>query len=226
MDTDGSGRHEYSHIELDFFGSGGNEIFSNSSNFRIRHAYGEIGPFGAGQTWTNFMHLSGYPTTVDFGGPMGTSFIRQAQVRYTLPLGDGRLSFSAENPEATGFANSTDRLPDFTARYHWTGSNAALEASTVLRRLSFDDGVHSDSEFGYGLLLGSNISFGSTRLLGGGIWGDGIGRYLYPASGSPAGSGIGAAFINDDNQLETIEARGVVAGIEQSWTPTFSTHVS
>ena len=31
-------------IESDFFGQGGNQTFSNSTTFRLRHAYGEIGP--------------------------------------------------------------------------------------------------------------------------------------------------------------------------------------
>lgn len=209
-------------IELDFFGSGGNEVFSNSSNFRIRHAYGEIGPLLAGQYWSNFMQFVAYPGTVDFGGPMGVSFIRQAQLRYSMPLGGGTLSVSAENPEQTGFANAQDEMPDFTARYAWSGGNAALEASTVLRRLAYDDGVNSDSEFGYGLLLAGNYSFGATKVMAGGIYGDGIGRYLYFASGSADGTeGIGAAVIDENGNLDTVEAYGLVFGIEQQWTPTF-----
>ena len=42
-------------LEGDFFGSGGNEVFSNSASFRLRHAWAEIGNFGVGQFWTNFM---------------------------------------------------------------------------------------------------------------------------------------------------------------------------
>lgn len=37
-------------IEGDFFGSGGNQNVSNSTGFRLRHAYGEIGRLLAGQT--------------------------------------------------------------------------------------------------------------------------------------------------------------------------------
>jgi hypothetical protein len=215
------------HFEADFFGSGGNEVFSNSSNFRIRHAYGELGPYLAGQTWSNFMHFAAYPSTVDFGGPMGVSFIRQAQVRYTMPLGDGKLSVSAENPEATGFAGAEDDLPDLTARYQWDGDNATIETAVVLRRLAYEDDFGSDSEFGYGLMLAGNYRIGDTTLMLGGIYGDGVGRYLYPASGSDDGqSGIGAAYIDDDGSLETIEAYGIVAAIEQRWSPNFRSVLS
>ena len=37
----------------------------------------------AGQYWTNFGTLAAYPGTVDFEGPSGITFIRQAQVRWT-----------------------------------------------------------------------------------------------------------------------------------------------
>lgn len=91
------------HIEGDFFGSGGNEAFSNSTGFRLRHAYGEVGPVLAGQFWTLFMPIESYPGTVDFQGPAGIPFIRQAQLRYTADLGDGlKLAGSLENSEFNG----------------------------------------------------------------------------------------------------------------------------
>ena len=43
-----------SFIEGDFYG-GGNQSFSNSTSFRLRHAYITYGNWGFGQTWSNFM---------------------------------------------------------------------------------------------------------------------------------------------------------------------------
>jgi len=60
---------------------------SNSHGFRLRHAYGTLGNFLAGQTWTNFMNPSSLPETLDFGGPVGQIFDRQAQVRWTQSFG-------------------------------------------------------------------------------------------------------------------------------------------
>lgn len=173
------------------------------------------------------MHIAAYPATVDFGGLMGVSFLRQAQLRYTMPLGDGSFSVSAENPEATGFANPQDELPDFTVRYHCSNDNATIEAAAVLRRLAYENDTGSDEELGYGLLLAGNYRFGDTTLMGGVINGDGIGRYLYPADGSSDGqTGIGAAFIDTNGDLETIEAYGIVVGVEQQWMPSFKTVLS
>ncbi|GGX86231.1 hypothetical protein GCM10007160_11870 [Litchfieldella qijiaojingensis] len=218
------------HIEGDFFGGGGNEVFSNSRGFRLRHAYGEVAGFLAGQTWSNFMHFTAYPTTVDFDGPVGVSFIRQAQVRYTLPVGPGNLSFAAENPESTGFPGSRDTAPDVTARYHWTGDQAAVETAALVRRLETDDAAASsdDSTIGYGLMLAGSIDVtNSTTLMAGAIYGDGVGRYLYTANGVDDGSdSIGAAFIDADGELDTIEAYGFNVAATQQWTDKFSSVLS
>lgn len=111
-------------VEGDFFGADGNETSSNSHNFRLRHAYGSIGNFSAGQYWSNFINEAAFPETLDFGGPVGEIFVRQAQVRWTQPFTDGDWSVSAENPEslfaqprtATLFRSDRDQYPDLTAR--------------------------------------------------------------------------------------------------------------
>lgn len=218
------------HIEGDFFGGGGNEVFSNSRSFRLRHAYGEVAGLLAGQTWSNFMHFTAYPTTVDFDGPVGVSFIRQAQLRYTVPFGDSALSFAAENPEATGFDGSRDTAPDLTVRYQWDGDNAGLETAVLGRRLETDDAAASsdDSTIGYGLMLAGRYDVTpSTTLMAGGIYGEGVGRYLYTANGVEDGSdSIGAAFIDADGELDTIEAYGFNVAATQQWTDRFSSVLS
>ena len=94
------------HVEFDFYGADGNESVSNSHGFRLRHAYGTLGPLLAGQTWTNFMYVPSLPETLDFGGPVGQIFDRQAQVRWTQPFGGsgslaaGQWSVALENPES------------------------------------------------------------------------------------------------------------------------------
>ena len=122
------------HLEGDFYGSGGNETFSNSTGLRLRHAYATFGRWTFGQTWTNFMDLVAYPSTVDFFGPIGKSFVRQGQIRYTLLNG---LAFSLENPETDGDGAlgrlressggpATDRFPDIVVA--WRGGPGGLLA--------------------------------------------------------------------------------------------------
>lgn len=213
-------------LEGDFFGAGGNEVFSNSRTFRIRHAYGSIGGFGAGQTWTNFMQFTAYPSTVDFNGPMGTSFLRQAQVRYTTrSAGGAEWSVALENPEATGFASPKDRFPDVTGRVNWQGERWGFEASAVVRFLEYDTGTASDTANGYGVMVSGRYRIADTTLMGNVIGGDGIGRYLYPAFGT-ASTGIGEARIAGDGSLDTIKAWGGQVAIMQQWTTIFSSVLS
>ena len=88
------------HIQGDFFGTGGNQLISNSNSFRLRLAYGRLGPVLAGQTWSNFTALHAHPETLDFSGSTGDLFNRQGQIRYTHSFGGGTaLVFSVENPE-------------------------------------------------------------------------------------------------------------------------------
>jgi hypothetical protein len=108
-----------SYVEGDFYGAAGNESVSNSNGLRVRHAYGTLGGLLAGQTWTTFSDVDAYPETVDFGGPVGRIFARQAQVRWTQPFSSGQWSIALENPETvatlpngTQFRADDDRLPD------------------------------------------------------------------------------------------------------------------
>jgi hypothetical protein len=213
------------HLEGDFFGAGGNEVFSNSRTFRLRHAYGSFGGLLFGQSWTNFMQFTAYPDTVDFNGPMGTSFVRQAQVRYTGKAGSSEWSVSLENPEATGFTVVKDRFPDATARWKFQEGGFGLEVSGVARFFEYETLTQSDTANGYGVRVSASYAIGGFKLMGNVIGGDGIGRYLYP-SASSGGTGIGEAFIDAAGQLETVEASGAQIAIAQKWTPNFSSGLS
>ena len=75
-------------IQTDFFGtSPGSPGGNNTSNMRLRQAYGTLGNFLFGQTWTNFTDLDDQAETLDFFGPAGTIVSRQAQVRYSYRAG-------------------------------------------------------------------------------------------------------------------------------------------
>lgn len=138
------------YIEGDFFGAGGNELVSNSTSLRLRHAYGTIGNLLVGQTWGTFMHLGSLADTIDFAGPAGVWFTRQAQIRYTIPFSGGwKIDLAVENPQSAALVNTTtaggaavftgfgpggfvgsglggagqqeDRIPDFVAKVTFAG---------------------------------------------------------------------------------------------------------
>ena len=134
------------YIETDFFGADGNESSTNSNGLRVRHAYGALGRLLAGQTWSNFFDEQAYIETLDFGGPAGEIFVRQAQVRWTEKLAHGDWSVSAENPEslvavpgnATPFRADSDHSPDFTARVRHTLGGATYSAGALVRNIHVD----------------------------------------------------------------------------------------
>ena len=218
-------------IEGDFEGVGGNELTSNSSAFRLRHAYGELGPVLGGQTWSNFMDPQSIPETVDFNGPAGQIFIRQAQLRYMQPLFiSSRISFAVENPEGDFFArgnagnppptgaaalgsssNALNEVPDFTAQYLTNRPWGHVAVSALARQIQAN--VHA-KDFGYGLSLGVKVNtFGKDQLFVQASGGTGIGRYLLDGVGS------GAAF-NGTTLLNSQTAFGGFAAYQHWWTET------
>ena len=139
------------YIEGDFYGADGNESVSNSSGLRLRHAYGILGHFLGGQTWTNFMYVPSLPETLDFGGPVGQIFDRQAQVRWTQSfdgsdsLAGGQWSVSLENPESVltvpggaNFRADDDRFPDITGQVVFNTSMGKIALLGILREIRGD----------------------------------------------------------------------------------------
>ncbi len=214
------------HLEFDFFGGGGNEIFSNSYSPRLRHAYGTWNGWTVGQTWSNFMPIESYPSTVDFNGPAGIPFIRQAQLRYTFKVSDSvAISASLENSEFSGrdaagpISESTtagiraglDELPDFTLAASWKGDKAFVKLATVVRK--FGSPTSNDTATGWGVNLSGNASLWEGGMIYGSLsYGDGIGRYMINGFAQDA-------FIDGAGQIQTIEASGATFGVSQAISP-------
>ncbi len=135
-------------VEWDFYGGGGNEVVSNSSNDRLRHIKIDYKNWTVGQTWSTFMPLAALPEALDFGGPhVGEVFIRQTMIRYTK----GGLQLAVENPETNGDgdigapssavgvsgaqADPKESIPDFIARYTAKGDWGQLTLGGLLRKV-------------------------------------------------------------------------------------------
>jgi hypothetical protein len=74
--------------------------FTNSNGFRLRQAYGALGPFLAGQTFDLFRDAQSEGETLDFGGDSTTGRTRVPQVRYTLDFGNGLTwAMDAQEPQ-------------------------------------------------------------------------------------------------------------------------------
>ncbi|MCG7531506.1 porin [Psychrobium sp. MM17-31] len=138
-------------IEMDFYGGGGNEIISNSSHPRIRHAFVKYDKWLMGQTWSTFMNTSAIAETVDFAGAtMGLVFNRQGQIRYT----NGGLQLSIENPETWGTdihgdaaSTANDKIPDIVGKYTFKGDWGNVSVGAVFQKV--DSEVSNETGIGY-----------------------------------------------------------------------------
>jgi hypothetical protein len=176
------------YVEGDFFGAAGNETVSNSNGFRVRHAYGTLGGLLAGQTWSTFVDVNAYPETLDFGGPVGLAFARQAQVRWTQPFGKGQWSIALENPETivslpngTLFRADDDRVPDVAAMVRFDTGAGKYSIAAVARELRLDSaGAPASRAQKHGAAIGFNgvvPLFGLDDVRFSAYYGNAIGRY-------------------------------------------------
>lgn len=209
------------HLEFDLFGTSGNESVSNSHNLRVRHAYGSIGPLLAGQTWSNFMAVSALPETLDFGGPAGQTFVRQAQIRWTQPFSGGQWSIALENPETvvtrpdgTTFRADDDRAPDLTGNLGFKTAFGDYTFTALVRQIRVDSGANPaavDSKVGGAIAVyGVVPTTGKDTFNFGVSAGNAVGRYW--------GGLLTDGFIDPAGHLDLPDQVGGFASYRHFWT--------
>ncbi len=217
-----------SHIEGDFFADidADSPTWSNSHGFRIRHAYMKLqngkNSVLAGQTWTNFMDFASSLPPMDFGADPGSSFVRQAQVKYQYDMRPGHnVSVSLENPTlgmcGAGPAiwvncgtSSEDNLPDMVVKYFYANKHVTFAPRVLLRRLEID----GQSEFAYGLAVGGSVKFGNGhKAVLTAMYGDGLGRY--GGLGFNAGAGL-----TTEGEIDTLKYSSINGGFSFALTDT------
>ena len=158
-------------FEFELFGTGPD---AGQTTLHLRHAYAELGRFGAGQTWSPFVDVDVFPNDFEYFGPNGMANIRNIQIRYMPIQGNTKLTIAIEKPTATAdsglFAGMRElngvkprfSLPDLTAEYRYGRSWGYIELAGLLRRLQWKDldasGIdYSGKQTGWGLNLSSGI---------------------------------------------------------------------
>ena len=218
-------------IELDFFGAGGNQNQSNSYGARLRHAYLQIAGLLAGQYWSNFGSIDTIPGTVDFYGPEGYTFIRQAQLRWTHMI-DKKLKFSVslENPEANHpnyGGKFLDKLPDGTGALEYKDDWGLIRFSILGRQLTTPD--DRQSELAYGLNLGAKFAaWVGGNLFANFTYGDGIGRYLIAGVGRAAFYAPPPPMPGGNNRpvLTLRDAMGITLGANHKFSDTVMAQIA
>lgn len=177
------------YIEGDFYGTGGTQDVTNAYTFRLRHAYAQFGNVMAGQNWSTIMNPAAIPETVDFGGPTGQLFVRQAQIRWTQPFSWGDMQFAVENPQTkalkvagTTSSYDADRFPDFIVKASLKKPWGSLSLGGLARemRRGKDAGVDEDKVWGAAASVSGVIpTMGKDDVRFQLNYGTAIGRYMW-----------------------------------------------
>ncbi|HXW07400.1 MAG TPA: DcaP family trimeric outer membrane transporter [Vicinamibacterales bacterium] len=227
-------------FEFELFGTGVDE---GQTTFRLRHAYGEVGQFGAGQYWSPFMDIDVFPNSLEYWGPTGMVFFRNVHVRWMPALTEGHSAILAlERPGASGDQGVyEDRvelegirarfpLPDFSAAYKYTQDWGYVRAAGMLRWIKWDDTLDdefdlSGSATGWGINLSSNYKVTDRDVLRFQyVFGEGIQNYM---NDSPVDIGIVNNFGNPAQPIlgKTIPIQGLVLFLDHTWNEQFSSSV-
>ncbi len=226
-------------FEFELFGVGAD---AGQTTFRLRHAWGELGQFGAGQTWSVFMDPDVFPNSIEYWGPNGMVFFRNVQLRWT-PWQDGASNFAValERPGASADEgiyegrielegiDSNFPLPDLTAHYKYAQDWGHVQVAGILRKIEWDD--LNDDQFdlsgdatGWGINLSTNINIGPHVFRGSVVYGEGMENYMNDA---PVDIGITNNF---DDPLRPIKGEalpilGLVAFLDLNWSETWTSTV-
>ena len=226
-------------FEWELFGVG---VDAGQTTIRLRHAWGELGAFGVGQTWSPFMDPDVFPNTVEYWGPSGMPLFRNVQLRWMPMRGENELFVALERPGASGDGGVyADRLalrnvkgrtplPDLSMHYRKTGSWGHVQLAGILRRIEWDDLTGdeydlSGSATGWGLHASTNLKVGAGDLIRASVvYGEGVENYMNDA---PIDIGIRNNFSDPQTPIvgEAIPLLGVVAFYEHAWSKQWNTAV-
>ncbi len=226
-------------FEFELFGTGAD---AGQTTFRLRHAYGELGQFGGGQTWSPFMDADVFPNSLEYWGPTGMVFFRNVQARWMPLKGRSKITIALERPGASGDQGTyADRIelqgikpkfswPDLSWEARYGRDWGYVEIAGIFRSLRWvdtnDDGLDlGGSDLGWGLNLSSNLNFtkndvGRFQV----VYGEGIQNYM---NDSPVDVGIKNTYENPNRPIKgvALPVLGVVAFLDHNWNTKFSSSV-
>jgi hypothetical protein len=226
-------------FEFEMFGVG---VDAGQTTIRLRHAWGELGQVGAGQTWSPFMDPDVFPNQLEYWGPSGMVLFRNVQVRWMPMQGENEVFLALERPGASADGgNYADRVelqnvkirtqyPDISAHYKKSGKWGHVQLAGMLRFIKWDDlnvdAVDlSGSATGWGLNLSGIFNVTENDVIRSSVvYGEGIQNYMNDA---PIDIGVKNNFGNPTKPIEgkALPVLGIVAFLDHNWNKKFSTAV-
>jgi hypothetical protein len=226
-------------FEFELFGTG---VDAGQTTLRLRHAYGELGKWGFGQTWSPFMDIDVFPNSIEYWGPCGMVFFRNVQARYMPIQGETRMTIALERPGASAdqgpygdwisqFSDISQNLtlPDLSAEYRHGASWGYVEIAGIVRQMKWKDMDNSGTDLsgdllGYGINLSTNLKIGDNSVIRGSVvYGAGIQNYMNDAT-SDIGIESSDSIITPDD-AKALPLTGIVAFLDHKWNERFSTSV-
>jgi outer membrane murein-binding lipoprotein Lpp len=227
-------------FEFELFGTGGD---AGQTTFRLRHAYGELGQFGAGQTWSPFMDIGVFPNTLEYWGPNGMVFFRNVQVRW-MPIRSkkGSVTIAVERPGASGdqgtYAGRIElagirprfNFPDLSGNARIVRDWGYVQMAGIVRKIGWIDASNNpvnlgDSVVGWGVNLTSNLNLSKNNVAKlAFVYGDGIENYMNDApvdigiKNNPPGSSAPIKGV-------ALPVLGVVSFLDHTWSESFTSSV-
>lgn len=226
-------------FEWELFGSGAD---AGKTTLRLRHAYGELGKFGAGQYNSTFYDGDVFPNILEYWGPNGMVLFRNIQLRYMPIQGDTRLTIALERPGASADQGLyADRIelsgvvprfpvPDLTANYHLGRPWGYVQLSGIVRRIDWED-VNNDAfdlaggVTGWGGSLSSNLKAGKDNIfrleL---VHGEGIENYMNDAP-EDVGAKPQPGNLTTPVTGEALPMTGATAFLDHNWNAKWTSSV-
>jgi hypothetical protein len=224
-------------FEFEMFGVGAD---AGQTTIRLRHAYGELGQFGAGQFWSPFMDIDVFPNSLEYWGPNGMVFFRNVQIRWMPLKGESRVTVALERPGASADLGTTHleepanvvphfNLPDLSAEARMGRPWGYVEIAGILRKIAWVDTTAtatrnlSDSVLGWGVNLSSNLKATANDTLRlQVVGGRGIENYMNDAPVDIATRPTANPAVPEGVPLGIL---GLVAFLDHNWNKMFSSAV-
>ena len=224
-------------FEYELFGTG---VDAGQTTFRLRHAYGELGHFGAGQTWSPFMDPDVFPNSIEYLGPERHGVLQERPGALDAAHGPTAVTLAVERPGASGDAGVyADRielqnikprfpLPDFSGNIRQSGDWGHVQVAGIVREIKWDDTLQdqfdlSGSATGWGINISTNFKTkfndqSSGVLRASYVYGHGIENYMNDA---PVDIGIQNQLGNAVTPIigKALPVTGIVVFYDVNWNP-------
>jgi hypothetical protein len=227
-------------FEFELFGVG---VDAGQTTFRLRHAYGELGQFLAGQTWSPFMDPDVFPNSIEYWGPNGMVFFRNVQVRWQPVHNENhQVMFALERPGASadlGAVADRDILqgvkfrfpaPDISARVRYGSKRTYIQIAGIGRYIAWSDTAPTATTnltghtFGWGAHVSSNIGIDKKDAFKWSvIYGHGVENYMNDAPVDIAPKVT--TNIHRPITGDPLPILGIVAFYDRYWSEKWSTSI-